>query len=78
MCDCRVTEELNTFLEEEAQREFLTQTFHDLDIQTCDVCQENAPATEFVYEGICESCTDKGVLFSDGLFESENGDLYAI
>ena len=75
---CRVTDELTTYLEDEAQREEATWDSEPDEVETCDVCQENVPVTEFTLEGICECCYNKGTIFSPNLFQAEDMHLYAI
>lgn len=58
--------------------EYLTETFHDLEVEPCTVCKDNWPATEFVLDGICEVCFNKGEMFSPNLFQSEDKQLHAI
>ena len=65
----RVDVETTAHNEAEAQWEFLND---DLAIENCQHCDTNAPASEFKYEDICETCANKGQLIAVGLLEIED------
>ncbi len=82
---CRATDETNEYLEAEAraeieqeQRERRAEMFDDLDVQSCDECGDQFPATEFKHDGVCEGCAERGSYPNAHTFRSETGREYLI
>lgn len=78
MTNCRVSEDLTTYLEDCAEQEMAQWDSEVEETEVCEVCGENVPTTEIKYEGICEVCADAGHMWDEGTFMSEVGDLYAV
>ena len=70
---CRVEEETRDYLEDAARSQILSEMFENLDMQVCDVCDEQAPSTEFVYEGVCQACAkDSQMILASGIVEIDH------
>lgn len=76
---CRVSqEELSHDLEQAAQSQLNAEMFENLDVQLCEECSDQFPATEFKYDGICEGCAEWGHCPDEHTFVSETGHYYKI
>ena len=76
---CRVShDELSHDLEQAAQSQLNAEMFENLDVQLCEECSDQFPATEFKHQGICEGCAEWGSYPNDHQFVSESGEVYEI
>ena len=76
---CRVSqEELNHDLEQAAASQLNAEMFENLDVQSCEECGDQFPATEFKHDGICEGCAEWGAYPNAHTFVSETGQHFAI
>ena len=70
---CRVEVETEEYLIAEEIRERKAEMFADLDVKNCDICDQQAPATEFYYDGICETCAnDKDAIIDSGIVDDDH------